>query len=94
MKMKIIFIALLGLAATIYSQSLLTITSGASLTVTTGADICADSIIGTIQGGGTICGGPNSIESEEGNLIPDKFALEQNYPNPFNPSTKIRYSIP
>jgi len=35
-----------------------------------------------------------SVDAEENQSIPNKFALEQNYPNPFNPSTKIRYSIP
>lgn len=30
----------------------------------------------------------------QGEILPEKYALEQNYPNPFNPSTKIRNSIP
>ncbi|MEJ5263514.1 MAG: T9SS type A sorting domain-containing protein [Ignavibacterium sp.] len=94
MKMKLIFIALLGFAALTYSQSFLTITKGASLTVSTGADICADSILGTIQGGGTICGSPNSVEIDNSKPLPKEFALEQNYPNPFNPTTKISWQSP
>lgn len=94
MKMKLIFIALLGFAALTYAQSFLTITSGASLTVSTGADICADSILGTIQGGGTICGSPNSVELDNSKPLPKEFALEQNYPNPFNPATKISWQSP
>ncbi len=35
---------------------------------------------------------PLDVE-REGNLLPQRFALEQNYPNPFNPSTTIRFSI-
>ncbi len=31
---------------------------------------------------------------EEGNSIPEEFALAQNYPNPFNPSTKIAFNVP
>jgi Secretion system C-terminal sorting domain len=31
---------------------------------------------------------------QDGNGIPEVFALLQNYPNPFNPSTEIQYSIP
>ena len=34
---------------------------------------------------------PNGID--DGNVLPDKYALKQNYPNPFNPTTTIRYSI-
>jgi len=29
----------------------------------------------------------------EGELIPNKFALQQNYPNPFNPTTTIKFSV-
>ncbi len=64
MKIKLLLVILLGLAASLYSQSMLTISTGATLTVTVGADICADSISGSIQGGGTICGSPNSVETE------------------------------
>jgi glucose/arabinose dehydrogenase len=32
--------------------------------------------------------------NNNGNNIPEKFALEQNYPNPFNPETNINYHIP
>ena len=35
----------------------------------------------------------NSI-AEDGNVLPNEFALEQNYPNPFNPSTVISYQLP
>lgn len=94
MKLKLLFIALLGSAATLFSQSMLTIGSGASLTVSVGSDICADSISGTIQGGGTICGNPNSVEIQIGKELPIEFALEQNYPNPFNPTTKISWQSP
>ncbi|GMU96743.1 MULTISPECIES: T9SS type A sorting domain-containing protein [Ignavibacterium] len=94
MKLKLLFITLLGSAATLFSQSMLTIGSGASLTVSVSADICADSISGTIQGGGTICGNPNSVEIHTGNELPIEFALEQNYPNPFNPTTKISWQSP
>lgn len=94
MKLKIFFIALLGIAANILPQSMLTIGTGASLTVSVGADICADSISGTIQGGGTICGNPNSVELDTGKPVLTEFVLEQNYPNPFNPDTKIKFSIP
>ncbi len=94
MKIKLLLVILLGLAASLYSQSMLTISTGATLTVTVGADICADSISGSIQGGGTICGSPNSVETENEKGIPKEFALEQNYPNPFNPSTKISWQSP
>lgn len=94
MKLKILFIALLGFAANFYSQSLLTIGNGASFTISVGTDICADSISGTIQGGGTICGNPNSVEIETGKPLPTEFALQQNYPNPFNPTTKISWQSP
>ncbi len=30
---------------------------------------------------------------EEGNALPQKFALHQNYPNPFNPNTTIRFDL-
>ena len=33
-------------------------------------------------------------QNENGDVIPDSYALEQNYPNPFNPETRIRYSVP
>lgn len=94
MKIKILFIALLGYAANFYSQSLLTIGNSATLTISSGTDICADSISGTIQGGGTICGSPNSVEIETGKHLPTEFALLQNYPNPFNPTTKISWQSP
>lgn len=94
MKLKLLIIALLGSAATLFSQSMLIIGSGSSLTVSVSADICADSISGTIQGGGTICGNPNSVEIQTGNEIPIEFALEQNYPNPFNPTTRISWQSP
>lgn len=38
--------------------------------------------------------GPGVGISQNGNEIPNRFALLQNYPNPFNPSTKIRFDIP
>ncbi len=94
MRSLIITVSLLFFATNVKSQSVLEISSGASITVTSGADICADSIIGIIQGEGTICGGANSIESGKDEEIPKVFALDQNYPNPFNPSTTILFSIP
>ena len=36
---------------------------------------------------------PSNI-TQNGNGIPQKFALYQNYPNPFNPTTKISFDIP
>jgi hypothetical protein len=35
---------------------------------------------------------PLSVE-REGDMVPQRFALEQNYPNPFNPSTTVRFAI-
>ncbi len=35
-----------------------------------------------------------TIGVEEGNNIPQRFALLQNYPNPFNAQTTIKYGIP
>tara|TARA_B100000315_G_scaffold260546_1_gene322764 strand:+ start:557 stop:4705 length:4149 start_codon:yes stop_codon:yes gene_type:complete len=35
-----------------------------------------------------------SVESGEGAVIPESFALYQNYPNPFNPVTTIRFNVP
>ena len=36
----------------------------------------------------------SSIESKEGNNLPENYHLFNNYPNPFNAETVIRYSIP
>ena len=92
---SIVIIIILGAIATnVKTQSMLEISSGASITVTSGADICADSIIGIIQGEGTICGGVNSIDSGTDGEVPKEFALDQNYPNPFNPTTKISWQSP
>ncbi|MGE5847035.1 MAG: T9SS type A sorting domain-containing protein, partial [Ignavibacteria bacterium] len=33
-------------------------------------------------------------DAEDGDNIPDEFALHQNYPNPFNPTTRIKYELP
>jgi hypothetical protein len=54
-----------------------------SVTVTNGA-ITSLNIIGAAK--------VLAVE-REGNLVPQRFALEQNYPNPFNPSTTIKFSI-
>ena len=89
-----ILLILLAITANVKTQSILEVSSGATVSVTSGADICADTIIGIIQGEGTICGGVNSIDSETEIDIPKVFALDQNYPNPFNPTTIIQYSIP
>jgi hypothetical protein len=41
-----------------------------------------------------IIGTSNVLSVErDGDLIPQRFALQQNYPNPFNPSTTIKFSI-
>jgi len=89
-----ILLILLAITANVKTQSILEVSPGATVSVTSGADICADTIIGIIQGEGTICGGVNSIDSETEIDIPKVFALDQNYPNPFNPTTIIQYSIP
>lgn len=31
--------------------------------------------------------------SQNGSIVPEKFALNQNYPNPFNPTTKINFDL-
>jgi len=37
----------------------------------------------------------SSLSSDdEGQMIPNAFALHQNYPNPFNPSTQISFDVP
>ena len=90
----VIIVLLLFIATNVKTQSVLEISSGATVNVTSGADICADSIIGNINGDGTICGNPTAVESEEESSLPDEYALAQNYPNPFNPTTTIKYSIP
>ncbi len=94
MRSILVIIMLLAFATNVKTQSVLEISSGASITITSGADICADSIIGIIQGEGTICGGVNSIDSGTDGGGPKVFALDQNYPNPFNPSTKISWQSP
>jgi hypothetical protein len=94
MRSILIIIILLAFATNVKTQSVLEISAGASITITSGADICADSIIGNIQGEGTICGGVNSIDSGTEGESPKVFALDQNYPNPFNPSTKISWQSP
>ncbi len=38
-------------------------------------------------------GQPVGID-DDGNFVPDAFALDQNYPNPFNPQTNIGFSLP
>lgn len=86
-------IILLAIATNVKTQSILEVSSSATITVSSGADICADSIIGIIQGEGTICGGVNSIDSGSEKDNPKVFALDQNYPNPFNPGTSIQYAI-
>ena len=37
--------------------------------------------------------GGGTVGIQDGNLEPNKFALEQNYPNPFNPVTQIRFEL-
>lgn len=86
-------IILLAIATNVKTQSILEVSSSATITVSSGADICADSIIGIIQGEGTICGGVNSIDSGSEKDNPKVFALDQNYPNPFNPGTSIQYAV-
>ena len=94
MQSILIIIILLANTSNVKTQSILEVSSGATIAVSSGADICADSIIGSIQGEGTICGGVNSIDSETEIDIPKLFALDQNYPNPFNPSTTISWHTP
>ena len=43
-------IILLAIATNVKTQSILEVSSSATITVSSGADICADSIIGIIQG--------------------------------------------
>jgi hypothetical protein len=40
----------------------------------------------------TIC--VDSVEDDDGSVLPQDFVLRQNYPNPFNSSTLIEYSLP
>jgi hypothetical protein len=47
-----------------------------------------------LQGQRTITLNVNPVGlTQNGNGIPEDFALFQNYPNPFNPATKIRFNI-
>ena len=36
----------------------------------------------------------STVSVDDGEIIPEKFALNQNYPNPFNPSTQISFDVP
>ena len=35
-----------------------------------------------------------AIETDNTQLLPQKYTLAQNYPNPFNPTTRIQYTVP
>ena len=91
-----IFLIIISLTVSIYSQSVLTLESGTSMGVLTGTDLCANTInvSGILYGGGTICGGLVSVEPIAENELPLTYGISQNYPNPFNPVTNINFAIP
>jgi hypothetical protein len=95
MKTVIIFLIIIFISSSLYSQSNVVYDTGTSIDIGIGSDVCADTIIinGTKTGIGTFCNAPVTVESDSIS-IPDKFELSQNYPNPFNPSTVIGYQLP
>ncbi len=95
MKKLNIYLLLILISSSVYSQSKIVYDAGTSIDISDSAEVCADTIAvnGTFSGSGTFCNSTVGVKLDS-HLIPGQFALHQNYPNPFNPSTKIEYDLP